>query len=94
MFLLTVPLWKQNEDIHRVHGQCRKTNYSHLKWAADWTFLQIIFKSQLPQGIGMEVVVGVGQYVVVTVGGFGAVVAEAHHYDFAFSKSSSCEVVA
>lgn len=52
------------------------------------------FKSQLPQGTGMEVVVGVGQYVAATVGGFGAVVTEVRHYDFAFLRSSSCEVVA
>lgn len=56
--------------------------------------IYIIFKSQLPQGIGMEAVVGVGQYVVVTVGGFGAVVAEVPRYDFAFSGSSSCGVAA
>lgn len=42
----------------------------------------------------MEVVVGVGQYAVATVGGFGAVVTGARHYDFAFLRSSSCEVVA
>lgn len=53
-----------------------------------------IFKSQLPQGIGMEAVVGVGQYVVATVGGFGAFVAEVPRSDFAFSGSSSCEVAA
>lgn len=42
----------------------------------------------------MEVVVGVGQYVVVIVGGFGAFGAEVRHCDFAFSRSSSCEVAA
>lgn len=42
----------------------------------------------------MEVVVGVAQCVAVTAGAFGAGVAEVHHYDFASSGSSSCEVVA
>lgn len=37
---------------------------------------------------------GVGHYVVATAGGFGAGVAEVHHYDFASSRSSSYEVVA
>lgn len=42
----------------------------------------------------MEVVVVVGQYVFATVGEFGACVTEVRHYDFAFLRSSSCEVVA
>lgn len=37
---------------------------------------------------------GAGQYVVVIVGGFGAGATEVRHYDFAFLRSSSCEVVA
>lgn len=47
-----------------------------------------------PEGAVMEVVVGVGQCVVGTADGFGAGVAEVHHYDFASSGSSSCEVAA
>lgn len=42
----------------------------------------------------MEVVAVVGRCVAATVGGFGAVVTEVRHYDFAVLRSSSCEVVA
>lgn len=62
------------------------------KWLGG--FVCCRFRSLLPLGIGTEVVVGVGQYAVVTAGGFGAVVVEARRSDFAFSRSSSCEVVA
>lgn len=45
-------------------------------------------------GIVKAAVVGADRCVVATAGGFGVGVAEVHHSDFAFSRSSSYEVVA